>query len=422
MAQLTDVVKVTKQQYERLVNGETIGGHTYNANTLYLVEDSGIPEIDLTGYATEEWVTAEIEEAISNIDVGGGGTGNVEGSNLTSGKIILGNGGSKIKASTCGIVTIFDASDSYIPTGKAISNWASDNYASVDSLGYFQEKLYLGRKDDDICSVCVGHDADGNKNVGQGMSTAIGYDTFAGELSVSVGSLAKSSNYNTIAIGANSFNSGADSIVLGNGSTNYTTTSILLGNGSQTLAGDGLIVIGHGNSIPDASCRGIIIGNDIWDEEWYSPKILIGSNVFNKYFDGTNWVTGSDIRDKIEINPLQNSLNIINSIEPISFKYNRRRNYSKNNSLVDYDTEAYSNKTLAEKNFSLGFSAQSVAKAIEEYYGDECYGGIITHDYEDTKDAYYMTNEGLIPFLVGAIQEQQKQIDKLQMGLEALRK
>ena len=89
---------------------------------------------------------------------------------------------------------------------------------------------------------------------------------------------------------------------------------------------------------------------------------------------------------------------------------------------MDYDTEAYDNKTLAEKNFSLGFSAQSVAKAIEEYYGDECYGGVITHDHEDTEDAYYMTNEGLIPFLVGAIQEQQKQIDKLLIELEELRK
>ena len=429
MAQLTEVVKVTKQQYERLVNGETIGGHTYNADTLYLVEDSGIPEIDLTGYATEEWVTAEIEEAISNIDVGGGGSGNVEGSDLTKSRIIVGDGGNKIKASGAELVGTFSISYYSVPTTKAISDWVSSNYVSTDDITdiqnnimYFQDRLYLGRKDDDICSIFIGHDASCNVVEGEGMATAIGYEAYAEEFSVCIGSQAQSTDYNTIAIGASSSNNGAGSVVLGNSSFNNTTDSLLLGNGNQALTGDGLIIVGNNNNIPDASSRGIIIGNDIWNGVWTSPKILIGNNFFNKYFDGTNWVTGSDIRDKIEINPLQNSLNIIKSIEPISFKYNRRRSYSKNNSLMDYDTEAYDNKTLAEKNFSLGFSAQSVAKAIEEYYGDECYGGVITHDHEDTEDAYYMTNEGLIPFLVGAIQEQQKQIDKLLIELEELRK
>lgn len=39
MANLGDVVKLTKSQYESLINGETVKGQTYNENNLYLVEE-----------------------------------------------------------------------------------------------------------------------------------------------------------------------------------------------------------------------------------------------------------------------------------------------------------------------------------------------------------------------------------------------
>ena len=41
MANLSKVVKVTKAQYNTLVNGGTVSGQTYDANAIYLVDDTG---------------------------------------------------------------------------------------------------------------------------------------------------------------------------------------------------------------------------------------------------------------------------------------------------------------------------------------------------------------------------------------------
>lgn len=45
MAQLKDIFKVTQSQYDTLVNGGTVGSHTYDSNAIYLVEGSGVQNI-----------------------------------------------------------------------------------------------------------------------------------------------------------------------------------------------------------------------------------------------------------------------------------------------------------------------------------------------------------------------------------------
>lgn len=45
MAQLKDIFKVTQSQYDTLVNGGTVGSHTYDSNAIYLVEGSGAQNI-----------------------------------------------------------------------------------------------------------------------------------------------------------------------------------------------------------------------------------------------------------------------------------------------------------------------------------------------------------------------------------------
>jgi len=40
MANLNDVIKLTAEQYNTLINGGTISGHTYDENSIYLIEDS----------------------------------------------------------------------------------------------------------------------------------------------------------------------------------------------------------------------------------------------------------------------------------------------------------------------------------------------------------------------------------------------
>ena len=268
--------------------------------------------------------------------------------------------------------------------------------------------MKLGHKDDDIRNTAIGYDSSCSPD--KTCSLALGYE-------------ANANNEYSIAIGGGCISDGRNSLTIGGDSHNNSGESISIGTNNRIDTGEHMIIIGHDNSFSDAQRRGIIIGNGLYSNaQWTQAKIIIGDSGFSKYFDGTNWQTGSDLRDKINVNPINNSLEIINSIEPIKFNYNRRKTYSKNSSLKDYDVEDYKNKTKADKEYTFGFSAQSVAAAIKKYYGDEQYGGIITHEFEENEDAYYMTNEGLIPFLVGAIQEQQKQIDELKTKLEELRK
>ena len=51
MANLQQIIKVTKEQYETLKNGGTVGGYTgLDENNLYLVQTDGQADVDLSNY------------------------------------------------------------------------------------------------------------------------------------------------------------------------------------------------------------------------------------------------------------------------------------------------------------------------------------------------------------------------------------
>jgi flagellar biosynthesis chaperone FliJ len=155
-------------------------------------------------------------------------------------------------------------------------------------------------------------------------------------------------------------------------------------------------------------------------------EIKIGSNTLNLwYYDGgTGWKVGSDIRDKINISNINNSLNFILSVDPIRFRYNYRKVYSKVNSLLDYNKEEHAKATKAEKTFNYGVKAQQVANSLKDIYGSEFYGNIISKHEESTsmgyEDAYSINMTNFIPFLIGAIKEQQETIKELEARIQQL--
>ena len=53
MSNLSNIIKVTKEQYDKLRNGENVNGHTYDESALYLVED----DIDKVIDALDDKVT-----------------------------------------------------------------------------------------------------------------------------------------------------------------------------------------------------------------------------------------------------------------------------------------------------------------------------------------------------------------------------
>lgn len=62
---LKNIYQVTRQQYNKLLNGETIAGHQYDDQALYLVEGEEAPSADLSNYYTITQADNKIDEKIS---------------------------------------------------------------------------------------------------------------------------------------------------------------------------------------------------------------------------------------------------------------------------------------------------------------------------------------------------------------------
>lgn len=114
----------------------------------------------------------------------------------------------------------------------------------------------------------------------------------------------------------------------------------------------------------------------------------------------STWATSSDRRVKENINELTNGLETITKLRPVSFEY----------------TEEYrmSNNAPADEQF--GFVAQEVKEVVPE---------MVTCTSENVGDTtiedFHLLNSGeLIPILVQAVKEQQKQIETLQAEISRL--
>jgi hypothetical protein len=88
---------------------------------------------------------------------------------------------------------------------------------------------------------------------------------------------------------------------------------------------------------------------------------------------------------------------------------------------LDYDEDAHSKGSKAEKTFNYGVKAQDVASALKNIYGSEFYGNIISKqseaNFNKIENSYSVNLVNFIPFLIGAIKEQQAQIDELKKRL-----
>lgn len=207
-----------------------------------------------------------------------------------------------------------------------------------------------------------------------------------------------------ISIGVFAEAMGKQSIAIGNGGSSW-------GIHPAKALGDFSIAIGSSTTANNVNGLG---------------EIKIGSSILNLwYYDGgTGWKVGSDVRDKINISNINNSLQFILSIDPIRFRYNYRKSYSKTHSLLNYNVAEHEKATKAEKNFNYGVKAQQVAETLKQIYGSEFYGNIISKQEENTPggyaDCYTINMTNFVPFLIGAIREQQQIIKNLETRIQQL--
>jgi len=172
---------------------------------------------------------------------------------------------------------------------------------------------------------------------------------------------------------------------------------------NQTLALSGnFLTITGGNAVF------LPFANQIWNvngtSAFYSAgNVGIGTaNPTHKlHVNGNLAITGqivhpSDERLKEGISPLSNALDIIESIEPK--KYHYKSNYSKQFNLPTKQ--------------QYGLLAQDVEQILPELVQDKV---IVAADGSEYKGLNY---EQLIPILIGAIREQQNQIDNLEKSIK----
>jgi len=116
-------------------------------------------------------------------------------------------------------------------------------------------------------------------------------------------------------------------------------------------------------------------------------------SVFN-YNNTTTWQQTSDIRVKENINTISNALDVITSLNPVSFNY--KQEFAEKNNWDD-----------SIKLNNIGFIAQEFETVFPKYVYNKEYslGDSLIEDFKSIDTGH------LVPFLVKAIQEQQAQID-----------
>lgn len=245
-----------------------------------------------------------------------------------------------------------------------------------------------------------------------------------GTMTMAIGAAAKAQGSYSIALGYSSEATGAYGLAVGSLAKGYGAYSVAIG--ASCTAGSASY---KGTTTASYGAYAIAIGYGVQSTYASSGSYIKIGNKTNNYTcyegTGTSWTTKSDVRDKIDIEPLVNGLDIIKEIQPIIYRNNFRINYG---DIFDYDREEHAKGTNAEFNYRAGFKAQELAKFFDDKYGDEEFNNIVSHDiiYNDETgeeaDCYGVAGADLIPFMFQAIKEQQELIEELQEKVEKLEK
>ena len=217
----------------------------------------------------------------------------------------------------------------------------------------------------------------------------------------------------------NGFAGGYYAHVLGGGAA--------IGNNAMAEANNST-AIGFAAQVPSTNSFGIVLGND----QTTSLKCKVSLTVT------------SDRRDKIDINDVNNSLDFILKLNPVTYVCNPRTKYISDNDkketydingnkifnqnyenykkygLCHYDTEKYLSGTKKGTRRRIGLIAQDVQEALKEVYGSDNYADIVNDNFydlvkkpDDVENQLTIAYQNIIPFLIGAIKELQTEIDQL---------
>ena len=354
------------------------------------------------------------------------GSGNISVGTVKSVRVQAGTGlaSSTSTAQTTTLNTTISIASGYkLPT---TAQWNSvlttnDLHLGSNSDTPTSDSIVLGR-DAEAYSYYSDDETDqyGFGNIVIGTEAKAVYNEDSINYSVVVGHQAQTKDSYSIAIGyqAHAYSSH---------STNRATASIAIGDAASARY-DRSIAIGYQTSGPNTAYY-TRIGCGSYTSTGRALLLGNGSSAFT-YMNasGSSWSSASDIRDKTDIKEIDNALDFINSLKPITYVMNNREDYLykdeegkpllNNEGKQYYDIESHERGDKKHNRRFAGLSAQDTYQKMIEFYKDNNYADIVDINKYDNPDdeyleQYSMQYERLVPFLIKAIQEQQVQINEL---------
>lgn len=268
---------------------------------------------------------------------------------------------------------------------------ATGNFA--DASGNYSISIGYHAKSNTAYSVALGH----YSNSYGARSIAIGMNVIASLSSIALGESSKAISNNSTALGAMTNVSGINSTAIGYYAIATDPNAIQLGNNSST-----------------SSLR---------------CKVAL--------------TTTSDIRDKTDIEPIDKSVDFLNRLKAITYVWNGRQAYEKQDEELTeeeqairdkygfkpYDKEAHARGEKKGERRRTGIGAQNIIEALKQVYGSSDVANIVDDNLHDFNQAEipegvesYLTvaYTNFIPYLIRAIQELDERVKTLEERLERL--
>lgn len=140
-------------------------------------------------------------------------------------------------------------------------------------------------------------------------------------------------------------------------------------------------------------------------------RIVLGNSLVTNAYIQVAWTVTSDARDKADVKPIPQVLSLVDSLNPVTFKWDKRSKYwvkDEDGNVIERPTPDGTHK---EDQPFVGFLAQEVQQAITDNgFPDD----IIVDKEQD--DLWKIKETALIPVLVKAIQELKARVEALEAG------
>ena len=140
-----------------------------------------------------------------------------------------------------------------------------------------------------------------------------------------------------------------------------------------------------------------------------SNTVVLGNNSVTNFNCKVSLTTGSDERDKADITDFTKGLDIVNSLRPVTYKWDNRSDYSNDLSVTP-------NGTHKKPKLDIGLIAQEVETVVKANgYGSSENDNLLFN--KSTDGLYYGLNyERFVPVLINAIKELSAKVTALEAG------